>query len=225
MHFSFWRDDEPLFAGGGYAGLSDMAQYAIGGVLRHAAGAAGDHQPHDEQLQATRSRLRSAGEPRLFAAQSLGRLPHSDVQPKPEGQARRIPLPRSDVQSVSRFCRDRDGRHRRHSDSSSRRARPIEKDLYSLPPEELAEIRKTPATLDEALTALERDCDFLLKGDVFTSDVIDTWIAHKARSTKSMPSACGRIRTSFACILMLDGRPDSRLHRLPTFAGGEKCLH
>jgi glutamine synthetase len=57
----------------------------------------------------------------------------------------------------------------------------IDKDLYSLSPQELAEIRKTPATLDEALTALERDCDFLLKGDVFTSDVIDTWIEHKRR--------------------------------------------
>src|SRR2546423_6431841 len=57
----------------------------------------------------------------------------------------------------------------------------IDKDLYSLGPEELAKIRKTPATLDEALSALERDCDFLLKGDVFTSDVIETWIEHKRR--------------------------------------------
>jgi glutamine synthetase len=57
--------------------------------------------------------------------------------------------------------------------------RPIDKDLYHLAPAELAEIRKTPATLDEALSALKNDCDFLLRDDVFTSDVIDAWIAHK----------------------------------------------
>jgi glutamine synthetase len=55
----------------------------------------------------------------------------------------------------------------------------IDKDLYSLSPDELAEIRKTPASLDEALAALENDCEFLLKGDVFTPNVIETWVRHK----------------------------------------------
>jgi glutamine synthetase len=58
---------------------------------------------------------------------------------------------------------------------------PVDKDLYSLTPVELAEIRKTPATLDEALTALAKDHEFLLKDDVFTSDVIETWIDYKRR--------------------------------------------
>jgi glutamine synthetase len=55
----------------------------------------------------------------------------------------------------------------------------IDKDVYALSEAERREIRKTPATLDEALTALEKDCDFLLKDDVFTDDVIETWIRHK----------------------------------------------
>jgi glutamine synthetase len=55
----------------------------------------------------------------------------------------------------------------------------VDHDIYHLAPDELAELPKTPATLDEALTALEKDCDFLLKNDVFTPDVIQTWIAHK----------------------------------------------
>ena len=50
-----------------------------------------------------------------------------------------------------------------------------------MPPEELAEIRKTPASLGEALTALEKDCDFLLKGDVFTRDFLEMWVSHKRK--------------------------------------------
>ena len=59
---------------------------------------------------------------------------------------------------------------------------PLDKDLYHLSAEELADIRKTPATLDEALDALQEDSEFLLKGDVFTSDVIHAWIEHKRRN-------------------------------------------
>ena len=56
---------------------------------------------------------------------------------------------------------------------------PIDKDLYDLAPEEKQDIASTPASLAESLAALENDHDFLLKGDVFTQDVIDTWIAYK----------------------------------------------
>ena len=56
---------------------------------------------------------------------------------------------------------------------------PVDKNLYNLPPEEAANIRSTPGSLDEALDALEADHDFLLKGDVFTQDVIDTWLRYK----------------------------------------------
>jgi glutamine synthetase len=58
---------------------------------------------------------------------------------------------------------------------------PLERDVYQLSPGELAEIPRTPATLGEALTALENDCEFLLKGDVFTPDVIETWINYKRK--------------------------------------------
>ena len=56
---------------------------------------------------------------------------------------------------------------------------PLDKDLYELEPEEAAEIKSTPASLEEALNALEADHEFLLKGDVFTQDVIDTWLEYK----------------------------------------------
>jgi len=56
---------------------------------------------------------------------------------------------------------------------------PLDKDIYDLPAEELAKVPHTPASLREALNALEADHDYLLKGDVFTSDVIETWISYK----------------------------------------------
>ena len=56
---------------------------------------------------------------------------------------------------------------------------PMDKDMYDLPPEEAAEIPQTPDSLDAVLTALERDHEFLLRGDVFTDDVIQTWIEYK----------------------------------------------
>ena len=56
---------------------------------------------------------------------------------------------------------------------------PLDKDIYDLPPEELANVPSLPGTLDEALTTLENDHDFLLKGDVFTSSLIERWIRYK----------------------------------------------
>ncbi len=69
-------------------GLSDMALYAIGGLLKHAPAILALHQPDDQQLQAAGARLRGAGQPGLLAAQPLGGHPHPDVQPEPQGQAR-----------------------------------------------------------------------------------------------------------------------------------------
>jgi glutamine synthetase len=56
---------------------------------------------------------------------------------------------------------------------------PMDKDLYDLPPEEKAKIPQTPGSLADAMDALEADHEYLLKGDVFTQDVIDTWISYK----------------------------------------------
>src|SRR5690606_15346425 len=58
---------------------------------------------------------------------------------------------------------------------------PMDKDLYDLEPEDLARVQSTPGTLEESLRALEQDHEFLLKGDVFTRDVIETWIEYKQK--------------------------------------------
>ena len=58
---------------------------------------------------------------------------------------------------------------------------PLDKDIYDLPPEEAAQIKSTPGSLDDVLDALEADCEFLLKGDVFTADLIEGYIRHKRK--------------------------------------------
>jgi glutamine synthetase len=178
VHFSFWRDNDPLFAGGGYAGLSDIAQYAIGGVLRHAPALLAITSPTTNSYK----RLVPGYEAPVNLVYSQRnrsaacRIPMYSQSPKAKRIEFRCPDPTCNpyLAFAAITMAAIDGIQLKLSPGQA-----VEKDLYSLSLEELAEIRKTPATLDEALTALERDCDFLLKGDVFTSDVIETWIAHK----------------------------------------------
>ena len=109
-HQSIWKEGKPLFAGDGYAGLSPMALNYIGGLLQACASAFRHHRPHHQQLQTSGPRVRSARQSGLFAPQSLGRLPHTDVLGEPESQARRVPPAGSLMQPLPRIRRDDDGR-------------------------------------------------------------------------------------------------------------------
>ncbi len=120
-HISLWKGSSPLFAGSGYAGLSEMAMHAIGGLLKHAPSILGFSNPTTNSYKRLGAGLRSAGEPGLFATESLGLVPHSDVQPQPEGQAGRVPLPRSVLQSVPGVRRHADGSDRRHPEQDQPR--------------------------------------------------------------------------------------------------------
>src|SRR4030095_4829721 len=177
-HQSLWKDKTPLFAGNKYAGLSDMALHYIGGLLKHAPALCAFTNPTTNSYK----RLVPGYEAPVNLVYSQRnrsaacRIPMYSQSPKAKRVEFRCPDPTCNpyLAFAAITMAAIDGIQLKLSPGQA-----IEKDLYSLAPEELAEIRKKPATLDEALTALERDCDFLLKGDVFTSDVIDTWIAHK----------------------------------------------
>ena len=122
-HQSLWKDGKPLFAGNGYAGLSEMALYYIGGILEARAGPVRHLQSDEQLLQAAGPRLRGAGQPRLLRPQPLGLDPHPDLQPEPEGQAHRVPHAGSGGQSVPGQRRHAHGRPRRHPEQDpSRRA-------------------------------------------------------------------------------------------------------
>ena len=92
VHSSLWKGGKNLYAGDGYAGLSQMAMYAIGGILKHAPVASGDHEPDDQQLQATGAGFRSPGQPGLFKAESKRSGSYSSLLHIAQGQAAGVPL-------------------------------------------------------------------------------------------------------------------------------------
>ena len=123
-HMSLWKGGKPLFAGDGYAGLSEMALYAAGGLLKHAPAILAFAAPTTNSYRRLVPGLRSAGESGALGAQPLGVDPHSDVLEEPEGQAPRVPLPRSELQRLPGVVGDADGDARRHpeQDRSGRAA-------------------------------------------------------------------------------------------------------
>jgi glutamine synthetase len=178
VHFSFWKDEEPLFAGNSYAGLSELGLYAIGGILRHAPALLALTSPTTNSYK----RLVPGYEAPVNLVYSQRnrsaacRIPMYSQSPRAKRIEFRCPDPTCNpyLAFAAITMAAIDGIQLKLSPGQA-----IDKDIYHLPAEEAAEIAKTPGSLDEALTALERDCEFLLRDDVFTPDVIETWIAHK----------------------------------------------
>jgi glutamine synthetase len=179
-HFSLWKEGEPLFAGGGYAGLSDMALYAIGGILKHAASIIAFSNPTTNSFR----RLVPGYEAPVNLAYSQRnrsaacRIPMYSPSPKSKRIEFRCPDPSCNPYFVfsALMMAALDGIQNKISPGD-----PLDKDIYDLPPEEALAVQKTPGSLEEALNALESNYDFLLKGDVFTEDVIKTWINYKRK--------------------------------------------
>lgn len=177
-HQSLWKGGAPLFAGHGYAGLSDLALHYIGGILHHAAALCAFVAPTTNSYKrlvpgyeapvnlAYSSRNRSAGV----------RIPM--YSPSPKAKRVEVRFPDNTCNGYLAFAAmlmaGLDGIQNKLDPGP-----PLDKDIYELPPEELAEVPSVPASLGEALDALERDHEFLLKGDVFTEDVIETWLWYK----------------------------------------------
>ena len=178
-HMSLWKDGAPLFYDeNGYGGLSDLARYFIGGILEHAAAVLAFTNPTINSYK----RLVKGYEAPVNLAYSQGnrsacvRIPLTGNNPKAKRIEFRCPDPSSNpyLAFSAMLMAGLDGIKNRIEPMA-----PIDKDLYELPPEEAKNIPQTPATLDEALDALEKDHDFLTEGDVFTEDLISTWINYK----------------------------------------------
>ena len=177
-HQSLWKGGKPLFAGSGYAGLSDMALYYIGGLLRHARAVIAFTNPTTNSYK----RLVPGYEAPVNLAYSQRnrsaaiRIPMYSSSPKAKRVEFRCPDPSSNLYlgMSAMLMAGIDGIENRIDPGD-----PMDKDIYDLPPEERASVPLTPGSLDEALEALEQDHEFLLKGDVFTEDVIGAWIDYK----------------------------------------------
>lgn len=178
LHFSLWKNDESLFAGSGYGGLSDTAVYAMGGILKHAPAIMAFCCPTTNSYK----RLVAGYEAPVNLAYSFRnrsaaiRIPVHSPTPAEKRFEFRCPDSSSNpyLAMSALLMAAIDGIQNRIDPGP-----PLDKDIYDLEPSELENVPKTPASLEESLTALRNDHDFLLRGDVFTEDVIDTWIWYK----------------------------------------------
>ncbi len=179
VHQSLWTDDKNLFfEESGYASLSDSAKYYIGGLLKHAPALLALTSPTTNSYR----RLVPGFEAPVNLAYSqrnrsaVCRIPVYSKSAK----AKRVEFRAPDPSANPYLCFSAllmaglDGIQNKIDPGE-----PVDKDLYDLPPEELKKIKQVPGSLGDVLNALEADHEFLLKGDVFTPDFIETYIAYK----------------------------------------------
>ena len=178
-HQSLWRSGEPLFYDEtGYAGLSDMARWYIGGLLTHApavlAFAAPTTNSYKRLVPGYEAPVNLVYSQRNRSASV--RIPLYSKSPKAKRLEFRCPDPSCNpyLAFSAQLMAGLDGIANRLEPPT-----PVDKDLYDLPPEELAQVPQVPSSLEAALDALEADSEFLKVGDVFTEDLIETWIAYK----------------------------------------------
>ena len=180
-HMSLWKDGNPLFAGDGYAGLSELGLHAIAGVLKHARAVCAFAAPTSNSYRrlvpgfeapvnlAYSQRNRSAGV----------RIPMYSPNPKAKRLEFRCPDPSCNgyLMFSAMLMAALDGIENKLDPGD-----PLDRDTYDMTAGELAEWPHTPGSLEEALEALGEDHAFLTKGNVFTDDVIEEWISYKTEN-------------------------------------------
>jgi glutamine synthetase len=177
-HQSLWKGGQPLFAGDGYSGVSQTCLHYIGGILKHAPALCAFVAPTTNSYKrlvpgfeapvnlAYSSRNRSAAV----------RIPMYSPSPKAKRIEVRFPDPACNayLAFAAMLMAGLDGIENRLDPGE-----PLDKDIYALSPAELSKVPSVPGSLEGALNALENDHEFLTKGDVFTQDVIETWLEYK----------------------------------------------
>jgi len=179
-HQSLWKKGKPLFAGNEYAGLSKMALYYAGGLLKHALALCAICNPTTNSYK----RLVPGYEAPVNLAYSSRnrsaaiRIPTYSDNPKAKRLEYRPPDPAANpyLAFAALLMAGLDGIQNKIEPGE-----PLDKNIYELPPEELKKVPNVAGSLGEALDCLEKDHEFLLKGDVFTSDFLDMWISSKRK--------------------------------------------
>jgi glutamine synthetase len=180
-HQSLWADGKPLFAGDNYAGLSQMALWYIGGLLRHARALSAIIAPTTNSYK----RLVPGYEAPVNLAYSRRnrsaavRIPMYSNSPKAKRVEFRPPDPAANpyLAFAAMMMAGLDGVVNKIDPGE-----PLDKDIYDLSPEEMKNVPSMPASLDEALTCLEEDHAFLTKGDVFSEELIETFVSYKRKA-------------------------------------------
>lgn len=177
-HMSLWKNGEPLFAGDQYAGLSQNALYFIGGILKHAPALCAITNPSTNSYK----RLVPGFEAPVKLAYSYKnrsaamRIPNTGSSPKAKRVEFRTPDPSANpyLAFAAMLMAGIDGILSKTSPGA-----PLDKDIYGLPPEEAKKVPSVPRSLEESLAALQNSNEFLLRGDVFSEDFIQTWAEYK----------------------------------------------
>tara|TARA_B100001013_G_scaffold329932_1_gene244573 strand:- start:1044 stop:2264 length:1221 start_codon:yes stop_codon:yes gene_type:complete len=179
VHQSIWKEGKNVFYGpGGYADLSETARYYIGGILKHTPALLGFCNPTTNSYRrlvpgyeapinlifSQRNRSAAVRIPAYSSSEKAKRIETRFPDPSCNGYLAFSALLMAGLDGIQNKISPPD---------------PIDKDLYDLAPEDKAQVKSTPGSLEDVLDALEADHDFLLKGDVFTKDVIETWIDYK----------------------------------------------
>jgi glutamine synthetase len=178
VHTSLWKDGRNLYAGSIYAGLSETALYAVGGLLKHAPALCAITNPttnsykrlvpgYEAPVNLAYSRRNRSAAIRIPVYSPVARAKRLEYR-CPDGSCNPY------LAFAAILMAMLDGIKNKINPGEA-----LDKDIYDLEPEELSRVPKTPGSLEEALTHLERDQEFLLQGEVFTADVIDTWIWYK----------------------------------------------
>ncbi|WP_299057299.1 type I glutamate--ammonia ligase [uncultured Nocardioides sp.] len=179
VHQSIWNEGSPLFYDeAGYGGLSDMARWYIGGILKHAPSLLAFTNPTVNSYH----RLVPGYEAPISLVYSSRnrsasvRIPITGSNPKAKRIEARFPDPSANpyLAFSALLLAGIDGIKNKIEPPA-----PVDKDIYELPPDEMAEIDQVPTSLGAVLDALEADHEFLLVGNVFTPDLIETWIDFK----------------------------------------------
>jgi len=178
-HQSLWKAGKPLFAGDGYAGMSELGLHYIGGILKHAKALAALTNPTTNSYR----RLVPGYEAPVNLAYSSRNRSASIRIPVVAGnsaKARRIEVRFPDATCnpylafAAMMMAGLDGVINKIDPGD-----PLDKDIYALSPEELKNVPTMPGSLTEGIDALRKDHEFLLRGDVFTQDLLETWIDYK----------------------------------------------
>jgi glutamine synthetase len=177
-HQSLWKGEKPLFAGDEYAGLSKTALYYIGGLLKHAPALAAFAAPTTNSYK----RLVPGFEAPVNLAYSARnrsaavRIPMFSQNPKAKRLEFRPPDPSCNpyIAFAAMLMAGIDGIQNKIDPGP-----PLDKDIYDLPAEELKHVPSLPGSLSASLSALEKDCEFLFKGDVFNESFVNRWIKYK----------------------------------------------
>ena len=180
-HQSIWKDGVPLFAGDEYAGLSKLALNYIGGIIKHGKALMALAAPTTNSYK----RLTPGFEaPTILALSARNRSAACRIPMYfPDPKAKRLEFRSADptcnpyLTFSAMLMAGLDG-----IENGYEPGEPLEQDLFELSPEETAALPQVPSSLEEALQALEEDHEFLLKGDVFTKDVIENWISYKTEN-------------------------------------------